>query len=292
MSLQIATLDYEIKGNTPRDAARNLTNYMMIADNDGGMRNDGRSYVCISSDRSYVEPFKQSVKAYRKGNVNRAEISFPIRIGKVAYINVIPTATHLNILFRHDSCIANNYHSDDYDGDEIVDEHYQPQVYFIVKIQLSDGSKDWRVVQSPVAVRGRMFPHNESHGQTVVSSCCAGDYTDQIVDALRSENLSAFLTLVSMYISDGTRSTDEYGRSCGNFTKNRDADREVHYTLENALNARLLAYTMSDPELPHGLKMTHQKRTFTFSKPEFQEVYFNSLCELASPPPSTTEVTL
>lgn len=289
MSLQLATIDYEIKGQEPRSMALNLMQRIHM-DNHGGTLDNGRSFITVSGASSTdSENFKRVVKAYRKGDINRAETIFPVRIGQVAYITTIPTASYINILFRHDSCIASNNHTDEDDGHVYTDNHYQPQVYFMVKIKLSDGTKSWKVVQSPVSAQGRMFPHNDSSGQYVVSGCCAGDYSDQIQDSLKAPNLSAFLSLVSMYITQGTNSQDEYGRSCRNFIDNREADREVNYSIENALNAKLLAYTMSDPELPHGMVMENQKRTFHFQKPEYQDVYFQALCELSATP--TAEVT-
>lgn len=276
MALEIATLNYETRGREPRTLAHDICSNMRIRNEGSVHSGTGRAILNVySSNDERLNTFKEAVKAYRKGNVNQMEIKFPTRIGKVAYITTIPTHTYLNILFRHDSCLANSYDSE---GDH-HDTHYQPQVYFIVKVDLRSNMKSWKIVQSPLSTNGRMFPHNES-SSAITNSCCTGDYTNQVDASLRTDNLGAFLTLMSMFITDGTRESDEYGRSCHYFTDEFTCDREVSYRISNSLDVKLLAYTMSDPEVPHGRDVSNQMRSIKFMKPEFQNQYIAEMCKL------------
>lgn len=269
---QVAKIDFVYTGLSPSEAARTLLTATNI--DEGGIRYANNVVPLVRRNYSRDEiqrhtgEFKERVKAFRRGDDNKVEITFPLRFGMMSYMDVIPTRNYINILFRHDSCVAHNYNSES--GRKRT--HHQPQVYVLVKVNTETNDRSYHIVNSRLAVGGRVFPHNSASREQMTSGCCDGDYNQQIRDALRQDDFKAFLSLMSMYITEGTRSNDDYGRSCADFYEGREAG-SASFKITSELDAVLAGIVMADPELPHGVNVEHQKLTFTFSRPEYEERY-------------------
>ena len=271
MANSVATIEYVCKGDDPKEIADRLHGVIWHSPDDHNNIANGRPTISFTNTALIQEQtrlFKQRVKMYRKGDNDKTQLHFPLRFGQVTYMETLPTKTHLNMLFRHDSCVANNY---DRRGDE-TGQHYQPQVYFLVKIDLATGTKTFAIVNSRFLIKERVFPHNDRGTNNIISGYCDGAYADQMSQALKEDNLSVFLSLFSIYITDGTQSFDEYGRSCRYFTKTAVCDN-VNIKINNTFEATLSAFVFSDTELPHSLKNVDQQITITFKDKTIEHAY-------------------
>ena len=285
MKPDIATLEYNVVGRSPVGTGRNLLSRCYRSDEVrienclpmmvGGMRD-----TAVAEITDNVSMFKSQTKQYRAGGNTKTQLTFPMRFGAMTYINTFPTTTHLNILFRHDSCVATSYKGDGEGGTYEHDNHYQPQVYVMVKINLEDGEKSYILVNTRFMLNGRTFPHNSSDSRNLFSGFCDGEYGDQIRSALKMDDLSVFLSVFSMYIMHGTRADDEYGRSCSNFVFGAELS-PVHIVVNSEFEAQVAAYIFSDPETPHEIKTSRQSLTMTFTTPLIEMEYLRLRYELS-----------
>lgn len=293
--MELATLKYEVTSDAPRNLLRQITGDIApMTGSEAGFAREGRAYLRRSnnvSTETYSEclsSYRRVSKSFRKGEKIEKQIKFPLRMGKVSYIDTIAAANQLSILFRHDSCMANNY-ADEYEDDDFGDatrtgemelngKHHQPQVYFVIQINTETGAHSYRIVNSPLAIRGRMFPHNSSNTSNVYSSNCAGGYADQMKEALRQENLGLFLSVFSDYLINGTRVNDEYGRSYEYFGIT-GYPRDLHIRVENVVEAKVLGHVWSDPETPFEYDLSTQARTLTFVNPACESIFHATLCK-------------
>lgn len=284
--MQVAKIEYEVTGDEPINILEGLLSRISISRDNEGYVENGRALINMRNEIEHdrINSYRSAAKSFRNGGVNMKEVAFPLRIGNISYIDTIPASNQLVILFRHDSCIANNY-ADEYDEDndehtgEMIEHatHHQPQFYFTVLIDTTNGTKQYRIVQAPWAVNGRMFPHNSSNRDNVYSSNCAGGYGNQLNEGLRQDNLGVFLSVFSDYIMNGTRINDEYGRSYDYFT-NHAKPRNSNIHVNDLVQGKIMGHVMSDPEHPFEYNMESQVRSLTFTNPAVENIFYDTLC--------------
>lgn len=264
--MQKAKIDYEVLGDTPSFLYRKILENLTIGDS---VQNMPRPTIHITGgDKRKKTDYVKSSKAFRDGKINKAEVHFPVRLGSVAYINAIPAADAIVILFRHDSIMANHYEN----NGKQYGEHYQPYFYFTVTVNTKNNHKNYRVIQSIYNVDGRVFPHTSSGMNGVYKSNCDGDYAGQLQDTLKEADLSVFLSVFAGYIRDGTRISDEYGQSYEYFRKTvSPRNSQIHIT--NKIEAQLFSYVVSDPEIPFKYNTTGTRISLDFHSKDIYEAY-------------------
>lgn len=276
--LEIAEMEYDVKGKAPHNLHIKIVSGLTLSSNNvNNVATSGKVFLATSSaNNNYVSDYKTSVRQFNAGKITSSVLKFPTRIGNITYINVLPTASHLNVLFRHDTIVAHNY---DENGRN-PEKHYQGAFYFVIKIDLETGNKVYRIIRSKNERNGKIFPHSEGNTNSVFSGCCDGEYRSQLDDAIQHADLSVFMSIFNHYISDGTNRTDTYGRKCVYFTKNNTDETLINFNIRGPLEAKVAAYAISDPEVPfewdttnHGIQVRCENKATT-------ETFFAMMQEL------------